>query len=233
MNPINILIAEDHGMMRAALKALLVERPNFKVVGEASNGAEAIDLTRNLKPDLVLMDIRMPVLDGIQATKQIMTEAPSTRIVMLTASEEEKDLYLAIQGGAHGYILKNTGAEEFYRFIEGAMAGGTPISGTMATKMVNKLSERLPAQIQKSASMEKLSKRELQVLRCLGSGPTNQQIATKLAISESTVKKHIHRILIKLHLDNRSQAAVVAGGITTNTELSTPIHQNGSSSKNQ
>ncbi|MBI5030336.1 MAG: response regulator transcription factor [Chloroflexi bacterium] len=211
MNATRVVIVDAEGLFREGLKTLLQAHANWVVVGEASDGAQGLALTRELKPDLVLMDIRMNGMDGLEATRQIMAEMSDCRVVILTASEKKDDFIQAIKNGAQGYILKRTDPEQFFCLIQGALAGGIAISGPMTDRMIKELSVPASSKVKGIPKEEKLSKREWQVLNCLKDGPTNRQIAEQLAISESTVKKHLHRIFKKLRLENRSQAAVVAG----------------------
>ncbi len=210
MKPISVLLADDHALFREGLAGLLRCRPNVEVVGQAADGAQAVALARELMPDLVLMDVRMPGVSGLDATQLIKTEMPDVRIVMLTMSEDEADLFDAIKRGAQGYLLKHVQPEELFRFIEGVFAGEAPISGVMASKVLAEFAHPAPAQSLDELREEQLSERELQVLHCLTDGLTNRQIADKLVLSEHTVKRHLRNILAKLHLQNRVQAALCA-----------------------
>lgn len=210
MTAISVLIVDDHALFREGLAGLLRCRPNLQVVGQAADGAQAVALARELMPDLVLMDVRMAGIDGLTATRQITTEMPDVRVVMLTMSESEADLFEAIKNGAQGYLLKHVLPEELYRFIEGVFMGEAPISGVMASKMIGEFAHSAPTHPTDELDKEQLSERELQVLRCLADGMTNRQIAEKLVLSEHTVKRHLRNILAKLHLQNRVQAALCA-----------------------
>jgi DNA-binding NarL/FixJ family response regulator len=206
MNNITVLLVDDHALFREGLASLISTRPNIQLVGTAENGAEGLRLARETLPDLVLMDVRMPVSDGIETTRQIKNEMPDTRVVMLTMSEDEKDLFQALKNGAQGYLLKNTKPEDLYRFIEGVMEGEAPISGTMAAKMLSEF--RHDDATPDPCGCEKLTDREWDVLQSVANGMTNREIASALTISENTVKKHLRNILAKLHLQNRVQAAL-------------------------
>lgn len=210
MKPISVLLVDDHALFREGLAGLLRCRPGFEVAGQAADGAQALSLARELLPDLVLMDVRMAGVDGLDATRQIKAEMPDVRVVMLTMSEDEEDLFQAIKNGAQGYLLKNTQPEDLYRFVEGVFAGEAPISGVMAIKMLGEFTRPPAPQRLDDFPQEQLSEREVQVLHCLADGLTNRQIAEKLVISEHTVKKHLRNILAKLHLQNRVQAALCA-----------------------
>ena len=207
MDPVSILLVDDHALFREGLVSLLNAQERFQVIGTASNGEEGLRKARELMPDLVLMDVRMPDGGGIEATRRIKTEMPDVRIVMLTMSEDEQDLFQALKNGAQGYLLKNTQPDELYRFIERVMDGQAPISGMMAAKMLNEF--RHPeGPAPDEGGCEKLTDRELDVLQRLANGMTNREIAATLSISENTVKKHLRNILAKLHLQNRVQAAL-------------------------
>lgn len=207
MNPISVLLVDDHALFREGLASLLCKRENFQIVGTAADGEEGMKLARELMPDLVLMDVRMPGVNGIEATRRIKNEIPDARIVMLTMSEEEHDLFQALKNGAQGYLLKNTKPDDLYRFIEGVMEGQAPISGMMAAKMLTEF-RRPEDPAPDECGCEKLTAREWDVLQSVANGLTNREIANKLAISENTVKKHLRNILAKLHLQNRVQAAL-------------------------
>jgi DNA-binding NarL/FixJ family response regulator len=207
MNPISILLVDDHSLFREGLASLLRARPNLQVAGTASSGEEALLLAREVLPDLVLMDVRMPGINGIETTRRLKVEMPTVRVVMLTMSEDAQDLFQALKNGAQGYLLKNTKPDALYRFIEGVMEGEAPISGLMAAKM---LSEFRPPEdpAPDDRGCEKLTERERDVLQRVANGMTNREIAHTLSISENTVKKHLRNILAKLHLQNRVQAAL-------------------------
>ncbi|MCI0478580.1 MAG: response regulator transcription factor [Anaerolineales bacterium] len=206
----SILLVDDHTLFREGLESLLRTHSGVRVVGSAGNGEEAITLARELMPDLILMDVRMPGVSGLEATRRITEEMPAMRVVMLTMSEDDHDLFEAIKNGAQGYLLKTTASDELYHFLEGAMEGESPISGVMATKMLGEFKH--PASESKLTEFpcEKLTEREYQVLFRLAEGMKNREIAAALFISESTVKKHLRNILAKLHLQNRVQAALFA-----------------------
>lgn len=209
MNPIRLLLADDHALFRKGLVSLLKREEAFQVVGEAENGAEAIKKAKELKPDLVLMDIHMPVTDGIEATRRITEMLPSTRVVILTVSEDDKDLFEGIKCGAHGYLLKKLEPEELYAMLRGVFEGEAPISRTTASKILTEFV--LQARKKSAAELEEeLSAREKEVLQSLASGLTNKEIGNKLGIAENTVKNHLKNILGKLHLENRVQAATYA-----------------------
>ncbi len=209
MKPIRLLLADDHALFRKGLVSLLKREDEFQVVAEAENGAEAIKKAKQLKPDLVLMDIHMPVTDGIEATRRIREMLPSTRVVFLTVSEDDKDLFEGIKCGAHGYLSKKLEPGELYAMLRGVFEGEAPISRTTASKILNEFA--LQARQKSAAELEEeLSAREKEVLQFLASGLTNKEIGNKLSIAENTVKNHLKNILAKLHLENRVQAATYA-----------------------
>jgi DNA-binding NarL/FixJ family response regulator len=210
-----IIIVDDHVLFREGMRNIISHWGDYEVVGEASNGLEAISLSRELLPDIILMDVAMPVMDGISTTKQIASELPSILIVMLTTSESEEDLLNAIKYGARGYVLKDTPSKRLHDELRRMMQGETPLSGLMATKILKEFG-RLNCPTQEPyEDQEPLTEREHQILELLAEGLSNVEIAERACISENTVKKHIRRLLEKLHLNNRVQAAVYAvrGGL--------------------
>jgi DNA-binding NarL/FixJ family response regulator len=209
MKPIRLLLADDHALFRKGLVSLLKRQEEFEVVGEAENGDEAIKKAKQLKPDLVLMDIHMPITNGIEATRRITEMLPSTRVVILTVSEDDKDLFEGIKCGAHGFLLKKLEPEELFAMLRGVFEGEAPISRTTASKILNEFV--LQAKKKSTAEgEEELSAREKEVLQSLASGLTNKEIGNNLGIAENTVKNHLKNILAKLHLENRVQAATYA-----------------------
>jgi len=209
MNPIRLLLADDHTLFRKGLASLLEKKPSFAVVGEAENGAEAISKALIDKPDLVLMDIRMPGVDGLEATRQITYALPATRVVMLTISEEDEDLFEAIKYGAHGYLSKRVEPEKLCELLEGVFRGEAPLSRITAAKILREFATK-PAKDSATASLDDLTTREKEILQLLTLGLTNKEIGARINIAENTVKNHLKNILAKLHLQNRVQAATLA-----------------------
>src|ERR671924_1060535 len=208
---LRVLIVDDHALFRKGLQLVLDKEPDIDVVGEAADGNEAVDRAQELMPDVVLMDVRMPRRSGIEATTQIKDLIPHAKILMLTISDEEADLYDAIKAGASGYLLKEIPIEEVADAIRSVWAGQSRISPSMASKLLTEF-----AAISKEADERpqmpapKLTDREMEVLRLVAQGLNNRDIAKQLFISENTVKNHIRNILEKLHLHSRMEAVVYA-----------------------
>ncbi len=212
MDPVKVLIVDDHPLFRRGIISALANQDGLTVVGEASDGLEAIKKTEELAPDVVLMDLNMPRCTGLEATQAIETRMPQVNILVLTISENEGDLFSAIKFGAKGYILKNTGPEELVHAILHIAQGGVIVSPLMATKLLAEL-KGLGGGVEKEAAEEAeagISPRENEVLQLVARGATNKEIADSLFISENTVKTHLRNIMDKLHLANRSQAAAYA-----------------------
>ncbi|MBI2864784.1 MAG: response regulator transcription factor [Chloroflexi bacterium] len=201
-----VLLVDDHALIRDGIASLLMAW-GVEVIGQASDGLEALEKARDLQPDLILMDVKMPRCNGLQATRLIKAEMPQIQVVMLTVSDDEHDLFEAIKSGAQGYLLKNIRGNELGQLISGLSRGEAPVSPTLASKILSEFAR----QSAKAVSLkEDLSDREKQVLRLIAHGSTNRDIASKLFISENTVNYHVKNILGKLHLRNRSQAAAYA-----------------------
>ena len=209
MAPVRILLVDDQLLFRKGLRALLEDEEDMEVVGEASDGAQALDRARTAKPDVVLMDINMPVCNGVEATRMIKAERPETKIIALTVSDEDDDLFEAIKSGASGYLLKDLRPEELFDLIRGVLRGETPISPAVAGKLLSEFRRR-PRRDPTDTVGWDLTPRELEVLQLVSEGLSNAEIAARLFIVEGTVKNHLHNILEKLHLENRLQAATYA-----------------------
>ena len=205
---IKVLIADDHKLFRQGLIGLMKTREELvQVVGEAETGEEAIKLTEQLHPDVVLMDIYMPEMDGLQAAKEIRARFPEVAIVMLTSSERDGHLYEAVKIGVSGYLLKSLDANELFDLLAGVSKGEPAMTRAMAGKFLKAVATRMADE---KKGEEALTERELFVLRLVASGASNQEIADKLSISVNTVKSHLKAILSKLQLENRTQAATYA-----------------------
>ncbi len=208
MDRIRVLLVDDHTLFRKGLASLLQTQDDIEVIGEASNGKEALEKTRELMPDLILMDIYMPEYDGLMATKMIKSEMPYVKIVILTVSDSDQSLFEAIKCGAQGYLLKNLEPRELFNMIRNVFRGEAPISSPLAAKILNEfVSKNLSNQ---KSPEETLTLREKEVLTLIAEGASNKEIAYKLNISENTVKNHLRNIMEKLHLQNRVQLAVFA-----------------------
>lgn len=199
---IKILIVDDHSVVRQGLHMFLKLEPDFEIVGEAANGAEAVQKAKELNPDVVLMDLLMPVMGGIQAIEIIKREHPEIEVIALTSVLEDASVVNSIRAGAIGYLLKDTEADELIRAIKAAALGQVQLSP--------KAAERLMREIRSPESPEKLTERETEVLRLLAEGKANKEIAALLYISETTVKTHVSNILMKLGVPSRTQAALYA-----------------------
>lgn len=199
---IRILLADDHSVVRQGLKMFLALEPDLEVVGEAKNGQEAFRLAKELRPDVVLMDLLMPVLDGIAATAAIRQELPDTEVIALTSVLEDVSVVNAVKAGAIGYLLKNTEADALVRAIKAAAEG--------QVQLAPEAQARLLREVRAPDSPEKLSERETDVLRLLAEGKANKEIARELGIGDKTVKTHVSNILAKLGLFSRTQAALHA-----------------------
>jgi DNA-binding NarL/FixJ family response regulator len=207
---LRILLVDDHVLFRRGVAALLASRQNLQLVGEAADGLEAIAAARELIPDLILMDINMPNCDGLEATRRITREMPHVKIVMLTVSTDDQNLFEAIRSGAHGYLLKDLEPYQLFDLLDSISRGETPLSGAMATKIFNEFTQPIQISTREQETVAELTNREIEILQLLVEGMTNKEIATTLVISENTVKIHLRNILEKLHLKNRIQAAVYA-----------------------
>jgi two-component system NarL family response regulator len=209
--PIRVLIADDHVLFRRGLEMVLQQEPDIVVVGEADDGASAVERAAELLPDIVLMDVRMPRRTGIDACTAIKAAAPSAKIVMLTISDEEADLYEAIKAGAMGYLLKEVSVEELAASIRSVHGGQSLISPSMATKLLTEFVSMVKrAEERPQVPTPRLTDREMEVLRLVAKGLNNRDIAKELFISENTVKNHVRNILEKLQLHSRMEAVVYA-----------------------
>jgi DNA-binding NarL/FixJ family response regulator len=199
---INVLITDDHKVVRQGLRMVLDLDPELEVVGEAENGQEALRLAMRLEPDVVLMDLVMPVMDGVQATKAIRRGLPDTQVVALTSVLEDVSVTGAVRAGAIGYLLKNTGGDELCRAIKAAAAGQVQLAPEAAARLMREVSA--------PENPEALTERETDVLKLVARGMANKQIARNLFIGEKTVKTHVSNILLKLGVNSRTQAALHA-----------------------
>jgi DNA-binding NarL/FixJ family response regulator len=199
-----IVLADDHALFRDSMKSLLEAR-GLQVIGEAQNGREAIELAKRLKPDVILMDLGMPELDGLSATKLIAADLPEVKVVVLTASDDDASLFEAIKAGAQGFLLKNLESEAFFTLLEGVNRGEPALTPTLARKVLQEFAKPSHGTGHRE-DPDALTDREREVLELLVSGVTsNRKLAKHLGVSENTVKFHVRNILDKLHLHNRAQ----------------------------
>ena len=205
--PIRVLLADDHELVREGLASLLATDPDVTVVGEAATGAEAVELTRRLAPDLVLLDIRMPDLDGLQAIEAIKRDCPQTAVLMVTMYEDPSYLVKAIAAGATGYVLKGIRRAELLQMIRTVADGGSAIDPALMSSVLRGMTTG-PDVAEDPTT--RLTSRELQVLRLIVDGLTNKEIAGRLCVSTDTVKRHVEHIIKKLQVSDRTQAAVQA-----------------------
>ena len=209
MERIRVMLVDDHALFRKGVASLLAACPDIEVVGEADNGAQAVARVADLMPDLILMDIQMPEVDGLEATRRIVAEHPYAKIVMLTVAEEDRSLFDAIKAGAQGYLLKKMEPDEFLAMVRGVSRGEAPISRSMASRILGEFGRRVQGP-QPGDPTAALTPREREVLQHLTRGSSNKEIANALCVSENTVKNHLKNILAKLHLQNRVQAVAFA-----------------------
>jgi two-component system, NarL family, response regulator LiaR len=203
---IRVLIADDHAIVRKGIRALLSEADGFEVVAEATDGQEAVRRAEETQPDVILMDLLMPVMDGIEATRQITGARPGARVLVLTSFAADNKVFPAIKAGAAGYLLKDSSPDELVRAIRQVHRGEPSLHPAIARKLLQEVAH--PAELEPAP--EALTGREMAVLRLVAQGLSNQEIADRIAVSEPTVRAHVSRILGKLHLASRTQAALYA-----------------------
>jgi DNA-binding NarL/FixJ family response regulator len=209
--PIRILLVDDQALFRESLALLLTSQPDLLVVGEASNGDAALDLVATARPHVVLMDLRMPILDGVAATRQLRAAHPEVQVIALTTFDDDADVLAALRAGAIGYLLKDVSGETLYAAIRAATHGQSLLPPAIATKVVaqlTRLADSPPMQAQPQP--HPLSNREVEIVRLLARGATNREIAATLVLAEGTVKNHLTNILGKLGARDRAQAALIA-----------------------
>ncbi|MBN1219854.1 MAG: response regulator transcription factor [Anaerolineae bacterium] len=215
MDEIRVLIVDDHAMVRQGLRTFLTLSEGIEVVGEAANGLEAVEQARQYQPDIVLMDLVMPQLDGIEATRRIRALSPKTQVLALTSFIDDEKVFTAIEAGALGYLLKDVSPDDLVEAIKAAHRGEAQLHPEVTKKLMGqviaraKQAEAAPHQPSKAGAKD-LTERELEVLRLIATGSSNREIAQTLTIAEKTVKTHVSNILSKLHLADRTQAAIYA-----------------------
>jgi len=207
MDKISVLIVDDHGVVRQGLRTYLELLDDIDVVGEAKNGVEAVEQVRRHQPDIVLMDLVMPEMNGVEATRQSIAVSPSTKVIVLTSFSEDDLVFPAIQAGATGYLLKDVDPAELHQAIQAVHEGEVQLHPDIMKKLIHRVTA---PQIESNSRHGDLTPRELEVLSLIAQGKSNRGIATALSISEKTVKTHVGNILSKLHLSDRTQAAIYA-----------------------
>ena len=207
---IRVLLVDDHSLFRSGIRSLLQRHAEFQVVGEAADGVEGVKQARQLKPDVVLLDLNMPGISGVETLQLMQQDSADMAIVMLTVSEESSDLGLAMRAGARGYLIKNIETDYLLRAIRRAAAGETVVAEALTGKLVAQLHGGAQAAPPPPSELDKLTPREKDILDCLARGESNKLIARKLDLAESTVKIHVQNVLKKLKLSSRVQAAVFA-----------------------
>ena len=218
--PARVLIADDHSLVREGMRAMLAREPGLEVVGEAENGRQALEMCRELRPDLVLMDVRMPKLDGMAATQAIKEEYPSISVLIVTTHESPEYLMDAIRAGAAGYVLKDSTKQELLDAVRRVLDGESPLNQELAMQLLQRLTDEDRRQTERRVESgkkrreerlaEPLTDREVEVLRLLVLGKTNREVAQSLRLSLSTIKSHVQRLITKLGVSDRTQAAVRA-----------------------
>ena len=207
---IRVMVVDDHALFRRGIASVLRAEPGFEVVGEAEDGVEAIAQAPVLKPDVILMDVRMPRVNGLEATQQILSTLPQTKILMLSMSEDEDAVFEAVKNGAQGYLLKTADPEELFDALRGILRGEAPLSSGLAVKLLREFARQVQRPAAPAPPQDALSPREKEILTLVADGRSNKEIATALALAENNVKNCVKKILEKLHLENRVQAAVFA-----------------------
>jgi DNA-binding NarL/FixJ family response regulator len=208
---LTVLIADDQDMVRAGFRMILDGEPDVKVVAEAGDGAEAFEAARRAKPDVVVMDIRMPVVDGVTATRRLLTELdPPPYVVIVTTFDDDENLYEALRAGASGFLLKNSPPEQLVEAVRAAAAGEGLLSTSVTRRVIAELARHSPAEGPPPAALDELTDREVEVLKLMARGLSNAEIADELVITPGTAKTHVSRILMKLGLRDRVGAVVFA-----------------------
>jgi len=214
---IRVVVADDHEIVRAGFSMLLRNQPDIAVVGTAANGAEAVDVCRRERPDVALIDIRMPVLDGIEATRQLTTDPSGPRVIILTTFDLDEYVYDALAAGASGFLLKDVAAEDLLSAVRVVAAGEAMLAPSVTRRLIAEVARLRPPRAHRSDLVDRLTAREMEILSMVAGGLSNAEIAARLTISDETVKTHVSRILVKLGLRDRTQAVVYAyeSGIVT------------------
>lgn len=207
---IRVLIADDQALVRDGFGMILDAQPDIEVVGQASDGREAVDMARELRPDVVLMDIRMPEVDGVEATRRLMADPESPRILMLTTFDQNEYVYDAMKAGASGFLLKDVRRDELVNAVRSVAAGDALLASSLTRRFIEDFVRRPPPGAAPSGALAELTDREAEVVRLVARGLSNAEIAERMVVSEATVKTHVARILSKLGLRDRTQVVVMA-----------------------
>jgi DNA-binding NarL/FixJ family response regulator len=209
---VRVLIADDQALVRAGFKMILEAEPEIQVIGEAEDGVEAVEMIKRLKPDVALMDIRMPRLNGLEATRQIVTGngEVTTRVLMLTTFDLNEYVYEALRAGASGFLLKDVPAEQLINGIQVVARGEALLAPSITRRLIEEFAKNQPVERATPKEVEELTAREMEVFKLIARGMSNAEVAAELIVSETTVKTHVARILMKLHLRDRVQAVVYA-----------------------
>jgi DNA-binding NarL/FixJ family response regulator len=205
-----VLVADDEDLMRAGLVELLTADPQIEVVGQASSGREAVEQARRLAPDVVLMDVRMPELDGIAATRELLRVAPEVKVLILTTFEQDDYVFGALRAGASGFLLKRTRPEELIAAVHTIAAGDSLLSPSVTRRVIDRMAQQPAPELADPAKLQELTPREREVLGLIARGLSNREIAAALVVEESTIRSHVKRILMKLDLRDRVQAVIFA-----------------------
>lgn len=207
---IRVLIADDEDLIRAGLRELLLSDPTIEVIGEASTGREAVRHAVRMRPDVVLMDVRMPDLDGIGGTAELAEAAPQVKVLILTTFEEDDYIFPSLRAGASGFLLKRTRPEELIAAVRTVAAGDALLSPSVTRRVINRLAQQPSPDLAGRDRLEELTSREREVLALIARGLSNREISSALSVEESTIRTHVKRILMKLHLRDRVQAVIFA-----------------------
>jgi DNA-binding NarL/FixJ family response regulator len=205
-----VLVADDEDLMRAGLIELLTTDPDIEVVGEASTGREAVERSRHVSPDVVLMDVRMPDLDGIAATRELSRAAPSVKVLILTTFEQDEYVFGALRAGASGFLLKRTRPEDLIAAVHTIAAGDSLLSPSVTRRVIDRMAQQPTPDLAGHAKLDQLTPREREVLEHVARGLSNREIAAELRVEESTIRTHVKRLLMKLGLRDRVQAVIFA-----------------------
>jgi DNA-binding NarL/FixJ family response regulator len=205
-----VLIADDDALMRAGLVELLSADPSIEIVGKASTGREAVERTRRLDPDVILMDVRMPDLDGIAATRELTRASPRTKVLILTTFEQDDYIFGALRAGASGFLLKRTQPEELIAAVHAVSAGDALLSPSVTRRVIDRMAQQPTPEIADQAKLQELTAREREVLELVARGLSNREVANELVVEESTIRTHVKRILMKLDLRDRVQIVIFA-----------------------